>query len=151
MVLLVGVEYKYLETFALKTLSRREYSRLELRRRLIDKGGDPEDIENLLNDFEKKGWLNEDRFVEVLIRSRRNRFGCLKILRELEEKGVSSSGISLAKELLRRDEEMTARNIWKKKFGVLPVSLLERGKQTRFMQSRGFDQSLVRRILGGED
>jgi regulatory protein len=145
------VEYKYLETFALKTLSRREYSRLELRRRLIDKGGDPEDIENLLNDFEKKGWLNEDRFVEVLIRSRRNRFGCLKILRELEEKGVSDSGISLAKELLSRDEEMTARNIWEKKFGVLPVSLSERGRQARFMQSRGFDQSLVRRILGGED
>ena len=145
------MEYKYLETFALKTLSRREYSRLELHRRLIDKGGDPEDIENLLNDFEKKGWLNEDRFVEVLIRSRRNRFGCLKILRELEEKGVSSSGISLAKELLSRDEEMTARNIWEKKFGVLPVSLLERGRQARFMQSRGFDQSLVRRILGGED
>ena len=145
------MEYKYLETFALKTLSRREYSRLELRIRLIDKGGDPEDIENLLNDFEKKGWLNEDRFVEVLIRSRRNRFGCLKILRELEEKGVSGSGISLAKELLSRDEEMTARNIWEKKFGVLPVSLLERGRQVRFMQSRGFDQSLVRRILGGED
>lgn len=145
------MEYKYLETFALKTLSRREYSRLELRRRLIDKGGDPEDIENLLNDFEKKGWLNEDRFVEVLIRSRRNRFGCLKILRELEEKGVSGSGISLAKELLSRDEEMTARNIWGKKFGVLPVSLSERGRQARFMQSRGFDQSLVRRILGGED
>lgn len=145
------MDYKYLETFALKTLSRREYSRLELRRRLIDKGGDPEDIENLLNDFEKKGWLNEDRFVEVLIRSRRNRFGCLKILRELEEKGVSGSGISLAKELLSRDEEMTARNIWEKKFGVLPVSLSERGSQARFMQSRGFDQSLVRRILGGED
>ena len=145
------MEYKYLETFALKTLSRREYSRLELHRRLIDKGGDPEDIENLLNDFEKKGWLNEDRFVEVLIRSRRNRFGCLKILRELEEKGVSSSGISLAKELLSRDEEMTARNIWEKKFGVLPVSLSERGRQARFMQSRGFDHSLVRRILGGED
>ena len=145
------MEYKYLETFALKTLSRREYSRLELRRRLIDKGGDPGNIENLLNDFEKKGWLNEDRFVEVLIRSRRNRFGCLKILRELEEKGVSDSGISLAKELLSRDEEMTARNIWEKKFGVLPASLSERGRQTRFMQSRGFDQSLVRRILGGED
>jgi regulatory protein len=145
------VEYKYLETFALKTLSRREYSRLELRRRLIDRGGDPGNIENLLNDFEKKGWLNEDRFVEVLIRSRRSRFGCLKILRELEEKGVSGSGISLAKELLSRDEEMTARNIWEKKFGVLPVSLLERGRQTRFRQSRGFDQSLVRRILGGED
>jgi regulatory protein len=149
--LLVGVEYKYLETFALQTLSRREYSRFELRRRLIDKGGDPEDIENLLNDFEKKGWLNEDRFVEVLIRSRRNRFGCLKILRELEDKGVSGSGISLAKELLSRDEEMTARSIWEKKFGVLPVSLSERGRQARFMQSRGFDQSLVRRILGGED
>jgi len=148
---LVGVEYKYLEAFALKTLSRREYSRLELHRRLIVKGGDPKDIENLLNDFEKKGWLNEDRFVEVLIRSRRNRFGCLKILRELEEKGVSGSGISLAKELLSRDEEMTARNIWEKKFGVLPVSLSERGRQARFMQSRGFDHSLVRRILGGED
>ncbi len=145
------MEYKYLETFALKTLSRREYSRLELRIRLIDKGGDPEDIENLLNDFEKKDWLNEDRFVEVLIRSRRNRFGCLKILRELEEKGVSESGISLAKELLSRDEELIAKTIWKKKFGVLPVSLSERGRQARFMQSRGFDQSLVRRILGGED
>jgi regulatory protein len=148
---LVGVEYKYLETFALKTLSRREYSRLELRGRLIDKGGDPEDIENLLNDFEKKGWLNEGRFIEILIRSRRNRFGCLKILRELEEKGVSDSGITLAKELLSRDEELIAKTIWKKKFGVLPVSLSERGRQARFMQSRGFDQSLVRRILGGED
>ncbi len=136
---------------ALKMLARREYSRLELQTRLSSDGADPGEIESLLDEFEIKGWLSEQRWVDALVQTRRSRFGSVKVLHELKAKGVSEDGLARAHETLAGSEINTARAVWHKKFGKKPASISERAKQTRFLGGRGFSADVVRMVLDGSD
>lgn len=136
---------------ALRLLARREYSRLELQTRLSSDSADSEELESLLDDFEGKGWLSEQRFVDAVVRTRRPRFGSVKVLHELKVKGVSEDGIARAREALAESEVSAARTVWRKKFGEKPVSMSERGKQSRFLGGRGFSADVVRKVLGESD
>ena len=134
---------------ALRLLARREYSRLELQTRLSSDSADSEELESLLDDFEGKGWLSEQRFVDAVVRTRRPRFGSVKVLHELKKKGVSEDGIARAREVLAESEVSAARAVWQKKFGEKSVSMSERAKQARFLGGRGFSADVVRKVLGG--
>ena len=132
---------------ALKALARREHSRQELQAKLQPFAEDPGEIEPLLDDMEKRGWLSESRFVEQLTTVRRRRFGAARILHELREKGVSEAALAAAQAQLKDGEVEAARAVWKKKFGNLPATLEERAKQSRFLAGRGFSAEVVHKVL----
>ena len=132
---------------ALKTLARREHTRQELQAKLRPFAEDPDELEPLLDDLEKRGWLSEARFVEQLTTVRRRRFGAVRILHELREKGVSEAALAAAQSQLKESEVDAARAVWKKKFGSLPTTLEERAKQARFLASRGFSAEVVLAVL----
>ena len=132
---------------ALKALARREHTRQELQAKLRPFAEDPDELEPLLDDLEKRGWLSEARFVEQLTTVRRRRFGAARILDELREKGVSDTALAAAQSLLKDSEVDAARAVWKKKFGSLPTTLEERAKQSRFLASRGFSAEVVHAVL----
>lgn len=132
---------------ALKALGRREHSRQELQAKLQPFAENPDEVDALLDELEKRGWLSEARFVEQLTITRRRKFGAARIVHELREKGVSDGAISAAKVQLKAGEVEAARAVWKKKFGKLPRSLQERGKQARFLASRGFSAEAVHQVL----
>ncbi len=132
---------------ALKTLGRREYSRKELRAKLQSFAENPDELDTLLDDLEKRGWLSEARFVEQVTTTRRRKFGAARIVHELREKGVSDDAISAAQAQLKAGEVEAARAVWTKKFGKLPRSLQERGKQARFLAGRGFSAEVVHQVL----
>jgi regulatory protein len=132
---------------ALKALARREHSRRELQARLQPFADDPDELEPLLDDLEKRGWLSEARFVEQLTTVRRRRFGAARIIHELREKGVSDASLAAAQSRLKNSEVEAARAVWKKKFGSLPTTLVERAKQSRFLASRGFSAEVVHAVL----
>jgi regulatory protein len=136
---------------ALKALARREHTRQELQAKLQPFAEDPDELEPLLDDLEKRGWLSEARFVEQLTTMRRRRFGAARILHELREKGVSDAALAAAQSLLKDGEVDAAREVWKKKFGSLPTTLEERAKQSRFLASRGFSAEVVRKVLRHEE
>jgi regulatory protein len=136
-----------LRTRALKALARREHSRQELQAKLQPFAEDPDELEPLLDDLEKRGWLSESRFVEQLTTVRRRRFGAARILHELREKGVSEAALAAAQAQLKDGEVEAARAVWKKKFGSLPATLEERAKQSRFLASRGFSAEVVHQVL----
>lgn len=136
---------------ALKALARREHSRQELQQKLLPFAEDPEQIEPLLDDLEKRGWLSEARFVEQLTTVRRRRFGAARIVHELREKGVSAAAIAAAQSQLKGSEVAAARAVWKKKFGNRPANLQERAKQARFLASRGFSAEAVHKVLGRDE
>ena len=136
---------------ALRLLARREYSRLELQTRLSSDSGDPGELDSLLDDFEGKGWLSEQRFVDAVVQTRRSRFGSVKVLHELKAKGVSEDGLSRAREALAANEIDAARGVWLKKFGNRPASMTERAKQARFLGGRGFSADVVRQVLDGSE
>ena len=140
-----------LRSRALKALARREHSRQELQAKLQPYAEDPDEIEPLLDDLEKRGWLSEARFVEQLTTVRRRRFGAARILHELRERGVSDAALAAAQAQLKDSEVEAARSVWQKKFGSLPATLEERARQSRFLASRGFSAEAVRKVLRTEE
>ena len=48
---------------------------------------------------------------------------------------------------LRDTEAQRAREVWRRKFGVLPADAAQRAKQARFLLARGFSGDIVRRVL----
>ena len=144
-------EPESLRARALRMLARREHSRLEMQNRLASGDADEAEVQSLLDEFEEKGWLSEQRFVDAVVRTRRRRFGTAKVLRELKDKGVSEQGLAEAREVLGEDELETARIVWNKKFGNQPTTLAERARQTRFLAGRGFSPEVIRKVLDWRD
>ena len=132
-------------------LARREYSRLELERKLAQYAENPDQIPQLLDDFERRGWLCERRVVEQVTASRKRRFGARRIAHELREKGIAEELISAALPTLKGAELEAARTVWRKKFGRAVRNLADRARQVRFLQGRGFSLETALKIIGGKD
>jgi regulatory protein len=134
---------------ALGHLTRREYSRAELYRKLQPHAGD-EDLDALLDEFKQRGWLSDQRYVDQMVHARRGKFGSLKVAHELRSQGVAETLIDKAVEEIREDERETARKLWIKKYGEPPASREEWAKQARYLQSRGFGTEIIKAVLRGE-
>jgi regulatory protein len=131
-------------------LARREHARAELKSRLTPHAEDPGQVEELLDELEQLGYLSESRFVESVLNTRRPRFGALRVLHDLRQKGVSEAGLEQAKAALADSELEAARAVWRRKFGQLPQSATERARQARFLASRGFSAEVVHKVLRSE-
>jgi regulatory protein len=135
---------------ALKLLARREHSRAELARKLAIHAEDPAEVERVLDDFERRGWLSEHRVVEQLVHARRSRYGARRIERDLREKGVSEEAVSAALAGLKAGELEAAREVWRRKFGGSPPrGPADRARQVRFLQGRGFDLEVIFKVIKG--
>ena len=140
-----------LHTRAMKYLVRREHSRAELHAKLLLLATPDDNVDSVLNELTKRGWLSDSRAAEQLVRMRRNRFGMQRIVYELHQKGIGEDLINDALPQMRDTELEVARSIWQKKFGIPPENAKERAKQLRFMQSRGFMPDLIFNVLQGTD
>ena len=107
----------------------------------------PEALSSVLDKLEQNGFLSAERVVEQIIRTRRSRFGSQRIVHELKEKGIDEHLIHSALLSLKETELDAALKIWQKKFGKLPDTREERGKQMRFMMSRGFSMEVIQQAL----
>ena len=144
---------------ALQYLARREYSRAELRDKLLPhvqadadfEQAQPVDLDALLDDFTARGWLSDERAATQLVHAKRNRFGTQRITHELRQKGIAEELISAALPELKESELAAAREVWKKKFGTAPQDEKEKAKQVRFLQSRGFSLDVAFKVLRLDD
>ena len=148
-----------LRTRALQCLARREYSRAELRTKLLPyaQGDDyfEQEVESfgavsldaLLDDLVELGWISDERAVNQLIRAKRSRFGLQRIIHELRQKGIAENLISDALPDLKKSELGAVQEVWRKKFGVLPQNAKEKARQVRFLQSRGFSFDVIFSML----
>jgi regulatory protein len=136
---------------ALRYLSMREHSRLELRRKLSRYAEEGDDVDALLDFLEKNNWLSQDRFSESLIHRRSARFGNSRIVAELQSHGVNGDALQELKAGLAEGETARACEVWRRKFGTVAVDATERSKQMRFLMQRGFSQRAIRAALQGHD
>jgi regulatory protein len=132
---------------ALRMLARREHSRLELTRKLARYTEDVAEIEFLLDEFERSGWLSEKRVVDFTLTVRRKRFGVSRIIHELREKGVSEDAIAGVLPQLKGTELDAVRNVWQRKFGRPPSTAQDKARQIRFLQNRGFALEIILKLL----
>lgn len=135
---------------ALRFLSMREHSRLELGRKLSKYAEEGDDVDALLDFLEKNNWLSQERFSESLIHRRAARFGNSRIVAELQSHGVGGEALQELKAGLNDSETARACEVWQRKFGQVALDPAERSKQTRFLMQRGFSQKAVRAALKGE-
>lgn len=136
---------------ALKLLAGRDYSRFELERKLAAREPEPGELKRALDDLQAKGFLDEQRVVDSLVHRRGPRLGAGRIRQELQSKGIDAERVAVAVASLNATEFERAREVWRRKFGVLPEDAAQRGKQARFLAARGFSGEVVRRVLNTPD
>jgi len=155
-----------LKARALRLLSLREYSRKTLAAKLAESEArwarlDAEQLEQtsqtttlsieaVLDDFETRGWLSDERFAEALVRRRSERYGTRKIADELERAGVDSQQSAKLLGALKETEFQRAYELWARKYGEKAQDQKERARQYRFLASKGFSSDVVARIIGGQ-
>jgi regulatory protein len=136
---------------ALKLLAGREYSRLELERKLAAREPEPGELKQALDELQAKGFLDEQRVVDSIVHRRGGRLGAGRIRQELQAKGIDAERVAVAVASLNATEFERAREVWRRRFGVLPQDAAERAWEGRFLAARGFSGEVVRRVLNTPD
>lgn len=138
---------------ALRLLSGREHSRVELQRRLAQFEEEPGALAKALDELQAKGFINEQRVIESVLNRRSAKLGTARIRQELQGKGLAPEAVLNAVVQLRSTELDRAREVWRKRFGEPAADAAERGKQMRFLASRGFSGDAIRKVVsdGGDD
>jgi regulatory protein len=138
-----------LKARALRYLSTREHSRLELGRKLARYAQEDEDVDALLDFLEKNNWLSQERFAESLVHRKAGRYGNSRVLAELQNHGVDGEALAELKSNLRESEAARAAEVWRRKFGKVAQDAAERAKQMRFLLQRGFSQGAAKAAMQG--
>ena len=136
---------------ALRLLSQREHSRKELEQKLKPHEETQGELAEALDFLAAKDFINEKRVVESVVNRRSSKLGAARVRQELMAKGLPADDIAEAVEAMRSTELERALMVWRKKFGAPPSDASERGKQVRFLVSRGFAAEVVRRVVAGAD
>ncbi len=140
-----------LKTRALGYLARREHSRLELERKLKPYAQTFEELSSVLDTLEQRGFLSAMRMVKQVIHMRKTKFGSIRIVHELREKGIAENLIAAALPNIKETEQQNAREVWRKKFSAAPANAKELGRQMRFLMGRGFAPEVIRQVLRHPD
>ena len=130
--------------YACKLLMRREYSEGELRRKLITKWPDSDEVDTVIEQLLEDGLLSDDRFAVAFIRSRIARLqGPRKIRAELSRRLVPEA---IAEHNIEQAEidwrDLAAQ--WLRRQKEFPDDYEVRAKYYRRLVNRGFthDQAM---------
>jgi regulatory protein len=134
---------------ALRLLSKREHSRLELERKLQRFEEEPGTLVLALDELQAKGFISEQRVVESVVNRRSAKLGTQRIRQELQAMGLDPHLVSEAVDTLRSTELSRAQAVWMKKFGGLAMDSTEAARQMRFLAARGFGGDTIRRVVKG--
>ncbi|WP_040261101.1 recombination regulator RecX [Pseudomonas massiliensis] len=138
---------------AMDLLARREHGRVELERKLRQKGAPAELIAGALDRLAEEGLLSEARYLESFISYRaRSGHGPARIREELTQRGLQRSDVEQALRESALDWPALLRDLWERKFdGRAPSDAKERARQTRYLLYRGYSMDMVGRLLSGRD
>lgn len=136
---------------ALRLLSQREHSRVELERKLAPHEEVPGELAKALDELQARDFINDGRAIESVVHRRAGKLGAARVKQELAAKGLSGEAVAEALAQLKDTELGRAREVWRKKFGSPPQDANERARQMRFLITRGFATEVVRRVVQGGD
>jgi regulatory protein len=135
-----------------KYCAYQERNHQEVRSKLYSYGLHRDDVESLLTSMITEGFLNEERFARAFAggKFRMKKWGKLKIVNELEAKGVSRNCIRMAlKEIPDDDYMSTLRSLLENKLSASdePNVYVLRDKVSKYAIAKGFEPENVWRIL----
>jgi len=125
-----------------------ERAQQEVRDKLYEWGLHQEEIEQIISDLITENFLNEERFAKayVLGKFRMKGWGKIKIKQHLKFKRVSDPLIKIALREIDLDEyEQKVEQIINKKSPLrsTEISLTEKAKLVRYLQSKGYESDLI--------
>ena len=107
------------------------------------------EVTQVLDDLEQRGWLSDARTADALLSAKAPRYGSRRLRQLLQAKSLDASLVSDTLARARDTEFERARALWQRRFGQPPADLRERARQQRFLAGRGFDTSVIDRVLKG--
>ena len=136
-----------LKAQAMRFLARREHSREELRRKLAPRVAEGDDLEGVLDELARRGWLSDARFAEQVARSKARRYGPLKLQHYLKGRGLDDAAIAQGVRAAGAEGAASLEAIWQRRFHEPPGDGRERARQVRFLQGRGFALEEILKFL----
>ena len=138
---------------AIRMLSRREHSETEVQTKLKQKFKTltSADIEEIVSRLKNAGLLSNERFAEILIRSRVARgYGPFYIHQELAMKGIPNDLSVQLFEQADVDWQWVANNLVERRHADASENPQAWAKAARFLQRRGFNADIVAKALGAQ-
>ncbi|MEZ5739608.1 MAG: regulatory protein RecX [Burkholderiaceae bacterium] len=164
--------YKALRQHAFRFLSRRDYSRAELQKRLAvaprprpasrrglvasavgqpapvrPEPPDPRLIEQVLDELVGRGYLSDERFAGSLARRAREKYGPARLAQLMRQHQIEPTVAAPIIASERASEAQRAHAVWARRFDKPPADLAERARQTRYLASRGFSGAIIAKVL----
>jgi regulatory protein len=134
---------------AVALLSRRDFASTELRARLEQRGFEAAVVTAALAQLVEEHVLDDARFARHSVASHAERGrGPLRIAADLKGRGLGAELIDSALDS-GPDWYALASEVRARKFGPeIPTAWAEKGRQSRFLQYRGFSSDHIRGALG---
>ena len=131
-------------------LRGRDHAGSELEARLLERGFEPAAAGAAVAQLRELGLLDDARFAESFVRARAGRGqGPVRIAQELRSRGISPEQVEAALGTVPSWDAL-AQSVRSRKFGGPPPdSLVEKGRQARFLQYRGFSSDHIGSALHG--
>ena len=138
---------------AMRLLTRREHSRVELRIKLSQRGFTDHLVNPVLDDLEAQDFLSDKRFARSMISTRsQTGYGPNRIRYELTNRGVSLDVIRDAMEQAEIDWKQCSVELANKRFGSSPPEdFPEWAKRARYLEQRGFDIQAIQFAIGNNE
>ena len=133
---------------AMGLLARREHSRKELKTKLRQGGYDGDETAAALDRLGAQHYQDDDRFAEVLLRSRiAQGYGPLRLRLELKSHSVSDARIRELLEEAGADWDALAAAQLRRRYGAAgSADRTERVRRAQFLLRRGFAAATVRSV-----
>ena len=141
---------KSLKARAIALLARREYSRAELRERLVVVGRSGTDVtgaDAVLDELTALGYLSDARFAQAVIHQKAGGYSRRAITATLKARGVASDAAAEALAGVDLDDQQAMIASWRRRFGCPPTDEKDKARQVRYLLSRGFPMSAILKLL----
>jgi len=133
---------------ALGLLARREHSRKELKTKLRQGGYEGEEAAAALDRLGDQHYQDDDRFAEVLLRSRiAQGYGPMRVRVELKSHGLADARIRELLDDAEVDWNASATSQLRRRYGSAGTNdPAERARRAQFLLRRGFAAATVRSV-----
>jgi regulatory protein len=134
---------------ALRLLARREHSRLELTRKLRQRGWPEPELDAVIDELAEQGLQSDERFAEGFVRMRSQKaYGPIRIRAELGERGLDRGLIDRALRQAEADWLVLASDWYERRYrGQAVEDLKDKSRRQQALARRGFPGEVIRELF----